>query len=523
MCRCKLGRSNDDSTEAMTDHSQYDDWLAAGSPRADRSLVQAGPPPSREIFPHTVADAWSPVPAAPGPSGPIVGPATAAPARVPSYPPIGWGSPPPLPPTGPLAPGPWAAMPPNSQWSVPPPVGPRRRRKGWVIALSVGGALLFVAALFALAVPTFRTLTRDASGASLFDGGVPSSWAPWTVSDLRSDELLEGAWKTPGPGVDGFYPCVYVVRFRLEGAANSANWFANLTAQASSRGWDAQTLLLSNGAHALSVYIPWTIGRDRLSSDIPISEYLIYAVAGTSFYRVTFMTPVNGYTTEAPAVISVVDHFQGTSASGPATTFLPATTVPAGAPSVSPPATNPLPTNPPATVASPSGAVPNFGLAVVSVNAHTGWATFESDSSGYRRDVRYKACPRFFTSTQSGGTGLSALHPGDFVGLEIDAMTPMHCMVNALVWAAPRWPECQATGPGSVVMSKWVTANQAVQSVVYTPVGQSQPTVVNHWCRPPLAMTLSGSPTVVARIPQGATVLITLSGNQWVTEVRVVR
>jgi hypothetical protein len=123
-------------------------------------------------------------------------------------------------------------------------VGPRRSRKGWVIGLSVGGVLLMVAVLFAVAIPTFRTLNRDASGASLFQAGVPSNWAPWTVNDLRSDELLEGAWKIPGQGVDGFYPCVYVVRFRGEEAATTASWFADLAAQASSQGWDTRTIVL---------------------------------------------------------------------------------------------------------------------------------------------------------------------------------------------------------------------------------------------------------------------------------------
>ena len=218
------------------------------------------------------------------------------------------------------------------------------------------------------------------------------------------------------------------------------------------------------------------------------------------------MSPVNGYSAEAPAVISIVDQFEGTSGPGPASTLLPATTVPGGTSSVSSPVTNPSATSPPASIApaaAPSGAVPNFGLAVVSVNVQSGWATFESDSSGNRQDVRYEACPRYFTSTQNGDAGLTALHPGDFVGLEIDAMTPAHCMVNATVWAAPKWPACQATGPGSVVRAIWVTANPAVQSVVYTPVGQSQPTVVNHWCRPPLVSTLLGSPTGVARHPTG--------------------
>jgi hypothetical protein len=447
VCRCKFWLSNYDSTEAMTDHSQYDEWLRVGGPQPGRSQAQAEVPPSRDIFPRTVAGSWSPVPTAPGSTGPVVGPATAGPAQVlgpaPVYPPTGWGSPPHLPPAGLPVPGAWGPVPPPAQWSVPPSARQRRTRKSWVIALSVGGVLLVVAVLFALAVPTFRTLSRDASGASLFDGGVPSSWAPWTVSDLRTDELLEGAWKVPGPGVDGFYPCVYVVRFRAEEAASATSWFANLAAQASSQGWDAQMVLLSNGAKALSVYVPWSIGRDRFSSDVPISEYAVYAVAGTSFYRVTFMSPVNGYSAEAPAVISIVDQFEGTSGPGPASTLLPATTVPGGTSSVSSPVTNPSATSPPASIApaaAPSGAVPNFGLAVVSVNVQSGWATFESDSSGNRQDVRYEACPRYFTSTQNGDAGLTALHPGDFVGLEIDAMTPAHCMVNATVWAAPRWP-----------------------------------------------------------------------------------
>jgi hypothetical protein len=77
----QLWLSNDDSTEAMTDYSQYDDWLNAGGPEADRSGPQAGPPPGWDVSSRTVADSWSPVPKAPGSTGPAVWARTAKPAQ----------------------------------------------------------------------------------------------------------------------------------------------------------------------------------------------------------------------------------------------------------------------------------------------------------------------------------------------------------------------------------------------------------------------------------------------------------
>ena len=236
----------------MTDHSQYDEWLRVGGPQPGRSQAQAEVPPSRDIFPRTVAGSWSPVPTAPGSTGPVprrasnAGPAQVRPARLFTPRPAG-------------APhrtfrllglrcracGPSAA--PGAVVGAAFP-RQRRTRKSWVIALSVGGVLLVVAVLFALAcLPTFLDLSRDASGASLFDGGVPSSWA---LDRFRSSHrrVARRRLESTRPGGGWLLP----VRLRGPLPGRRGCERHELVRQpcrsSSSQGWDAQMVLLSNGA-----------------------------------------------------------------------------------------------------------------------------------------------------------------------------------------------------------------------------------------------------------------------------------
>ena len=81
--------------------------------------------------------------------------------------------------------------------------------------------------------------------------------------------------------------------------------------EAASHGWQSNQITLANGAPALSIYVPWGTGEDRSASDVPISEYALYARQGTGFYRVTFMTSVQNYALEEPDVKTVVEQFKG--------------------------------------------------------------------------------------------------------------------------------------------------------------------------------------------------------------------
>jgi hypothetical protein len=170
-----------------------------------------------------------------------------------------------------------------------------------------------VLVIFAVAIPTFLSTTRAASGTAWFNGGVPSDWVPATVDGLASNEVLEAAWRTPGPTIDGFVPCAYVVQVEVTGSSDVSTdaWFAGLASEAASRGWQSQQVVLSDGAPALSVYIAWGTGDDHSASNVPISEYALYARLGTGFYRVTFMTSVQNYASEIAGVRTVVDQFNG--------------------------------------------------------------------------------------------------------------------------------------------------------------------------------------------------------------------
>jgi len=218
----------------------------------------------------------------------------------------------------------WATVPaaaatPPGAWALPPAsvaaqyqTGQARPVNRGLVVLIVAAAVLVAAVMFAIAIPTFLSTTRVASGATWFNGGVPSDWVPATVNGLASNEVLEAAWRTPGPTVDAFFPCVYVVRVDMTGSSNLSTgaWFGVLASEAASRGWQSKQITLADGAPALSIYVAWGTGEDRSASNVPISEYALYARQGTGFYRVTFMTSVQDYAWEEPAVTTVVDQFK---------------------------------------------------------------------------------------------------------------------------------------------------------------------------------------------------------------------
>jgi hypothetical protein len=241
-------------------------------------------------------------------------------------------------------PRPWAPG-----WSPPPgPPGnapPKRRVRPVAVLLGVLGSLLLVSLLIAVAIPIFVTArTGPGSGASSlgtgtgglgsgglpsatsgwFQGGIPASWVPTTVNNDAVNSVLEGAWQTPGPTVDGFYPCVYLVQ--LSQSANpglsTGGWLGMQDSLAESRGWLARDIVLADGAPALSVYISWGLGTDQSSKHVAISEYRIYATRGDDPYLIVFMTEVDSYASEQPRVSAVMDKFVG-NATGATTTPAP--------------------------------------------------------------------------------------------------------------------------------------------------------------------------------------------------------
>ena len=128
-----------------------------------------------------------------------------------------------------VAPPPTWALPPASV-AVPYQTGQGRQVNRGPVVLIVAAIVLLAAVMFAVAIPTFLSTTRASSGATWFNGGVPSDWVPTTVNELASNEVLEAAWRTPGPTVDAFFPCVFVVRVDMTGSSNVSTgaWFAVL-------------------------------------------------------------------------------------------------------------------------------------------------------------------------------------------------------------------------------------------------------------------------------------------------------
>jgi hypothetical protein len=252
-------------------------------------------------------DRWWPAPVPEAPSGP---PLPYPPAAGVAYPYS-------------AAPGyPDGASPPglSAPWPYPTPGrpadgAPGRRSNVWMIALVAMSALLVVAVLVAVAIPTFLSIKRGpvSDGTTWFERGVPSDWSPSDIGNLSGGSVLEAAWQTPGPVVSGFYPCVYVsqLQFARGATLNAGDWLASVAAAAHSEGWQVDRIGLADGAPALAAYMPSVTDNSRTSHNVAISMYRIFAQHGTGFYSVTFMTPVDNYATEQTAVSSVMSTFIG--------------------------------------------------------------------------------------------------------------------------------------------------------------------------------------------------------------------
>jgi hypothetical protein len=152
--------------------------------------------------------------------------------------------------------------------------------------------------------------------------------------------------------------------------------------------------------------------------------------------------------------------------------------------------------------------------AIVAVNASGKSLTADTNSL----DVRYTVCPSFHAVSSAGAPmALAALRVGDFATLKVDATVP--CVSQVSLLATPEPPTCDALNSGGQIDVVWVGFNTEADSVVYTRVGQGQPTVAVHWCRPPTVIGSNGSALTLAAIPLGALVQIEFSGNVWVTGV----
>ncbi|HET9059891.1 MAG TPA: hypothetical protein VFN61_08210 [Acidimicrobiales bacterium] len=218
-----------------------------------------------------------------------------------------------------VAPQPWPGAPAQPGGPVPQPWNgpggfygplPVAKRQTWLTAAGLVGGILVTAVLVGVVMPA---INRQApSGVSLFAGGVPSEWGPARVN-VASDTVLVSAWETPGASVNGFFPCVFVVRYKVRpGVLPSApEWFAQISALASQHGRTATHVVLDNGAPAMSEYLPFAQGTNVYGAAVQIGAYEIYAKHGTGFYRVEFMATEPEFSVEEPSVARVMMSFEG--------------------------------------------------------------------------------------------------------------------------------------------------------------------------------------------------------------------
>jgi hypothetical protein len=179
--------------------------------------------------------------------------------------------------------------------------------------------------------------------------------------------------------------------------------------------------------------------------------------------------------------------------------------------------TSPSIPSPPSAYGTPITGQPLSGdSAIVAINPAAKSLTVDTNNL----DVRYTICPSFQSLSPSGAPmGLSGLHLGDFVTLKVNAA--VQCLNQVSLLATPGPPTCDALNSGGEIDATWVGFNTVADSVVYTRVGQGQPTVAVHWCQPPTVVSANSSAITLASIPPGAQVQITFSGNVWVTGVTV--
>lgn len=134
--------------------------------------------------------------------------------------------------------------------------------------------------------------------------------------------------------------------------------------------------------------------------------------------------------------------------------------------------------------------------------------------------MRYSACAGFQAVSPSGSTlTLSDLRAGDFAAVTVDADVP--CVSRVAVAAAPTPPACTASGYGGGAEVAYVGFNDAAHSVLYRPTGPNEPVLAARWCQAPPIVGADGAATSLARVPNGATVELLMSGGDWITSITV--
>lgn len=180
-----------------------------------------------------------------------------------------------------------------------------------VIVVSVVGALVAGFVVLAILIPTFISVQR---GTQWFAGGVPDNWSPAAITNLPPGAALQAAWRSPGPDVDGIFPCVAVFKYDNVSPRqlSLSQWLGSIVSAARAHQAAAQRIVLSDGAPAVSVVETTGAGFDngQLAGQVPTSLYAIYAAHAGHFYTIEFIADSSYFSSEQPDVATVMANFK---------------------------------------------------------------------------------------------------------------------------------------------------------------------------------------------------------------------
>jgi hypothetical protein len=180
-------------------------------------------------------------------------------------------------------------------------------KRALIVAAAGAGALLMLAILAAVAIPTFLSVKAASSGTAWFNGGV-AGWPSVNATDLNfSDGKVVGTWKVQGASFRGPGPYMAVIRTsgQLPSGETARQYFSAVAQQLQSDGDDADLTSLSNGSPA----VEWTkpVGFGAGSSD-----YYLYANDGPSLYMVYLEASAQDFLKALDIAKPVMFNFKGT-------------------------------------------------------------------------------------------------------------------------------------------------------------------------------------------------------------------
>jgi hypothetical protein len=181
-----------------------------------------------------------------------------------------------------------------------------------VILGSVLGGILILGVMLAIAIPTFLSVQR---GTAWFKNGVPDTWAPATISNLPAGTDVVAAWRTPGPDVDGVFPCVAVIEFTGLNTSTMSlgQWLESVSTQAQAGGLRPQDVTLTDGSQAIAVQAQDSgFDNAQLAGPATTSSYAIYAQHGDHYYLVEFVADAGNFPSEKREIAPVLANFIGT-------------------------------------------------------------------------------------------------------------------------------------------------------------------------------------------------------------------